>query len=203
MYAIDHLPWQPHWLHQFPALGSTNPLSFCHKTSSNWKTQPWCWLTQQNLKEKTKTQEQTGTQKEKEKQKYKKGGRKERGHRTIMKTWRLKHLQELTNPPARKYISVVPGMDQLDTRLHVRLWEIVSKRANQWWSPQCPCTRLRPSHNEHFLRIKNIPNLLHICAHFDWVSTRIVLIILALKLPADIKWQTNRKFFCTTGWKKT
>jgi hypothetical protein len=59
--------------------------------------------------------------KRKEKQKCKKGGRKERGHRTIMKTWRSKHLQELTNPPARKYISVVPGMNQLDTRLHVRL----------------------------------------------------------------------------------
>jgi hypothetical protein len=58
---------------------------------------------------------------EKEKQKCKKGGRKERGHRTIMKTWRSEHLQELTNPPARKYISVVPGMNQLDTRLHVRL----------------------------------------------------------------------------------
>lgn len=44
-------------------------------------------------------------------------------------------------------------------------------------------------------RIKNIPNLLHLCAHFNSVSTRIVLIILALKLPPDIKWQTNRNFF--------
>jgi hypothetical protein len=60
----------------------------------------------------------------KRKRKRSKNVRKEgekRGHRTIMKTWRSKHLQELTNPPARKYISVVPGMNQLDTRLHVRL----------------------------------------------------------------------------------
>jgi hypothetical protein len=29
-------------------------LRFCHESSSNRNTQPWCWLDQQNLKEKEK-----------------------------------------------------------------------------------------------------------------------------------------------------
>ncbi len=52
-------------------------------------------------------------------------------------------------------------------------------------------------------RIKNIPNLLHLCAHFNSVSTRVVLIILALKLPPDIKWQTNRKKILYKRMEKT
>lgn len=43
--------------------------SFCHKTSSNWQTQQWCWLTQQNLKEKTNPRTNRNTERKRKRSK--------------------------------------------------------------------------------------------------------------------------------------
>jgi cell division protein FtsI/penicillin-binding protein 2 len=61
----------------------TNVLTDCHLTSSIRRTQPWCWLFKQKLKEKEKTKE---TKKKKEKRRKqennkKRGGRERNGTR--------------------------------------------------------------------------------------------------------------------------
>jgi hypothetical protein len=54
-------------------------LRFCHESSSNRNTQPWCWLDQQNLKEKEMTSLENKMKeehKENENEKTKQGKRK-------------------------------------------------------------------------------------------------------------------------------
>jgi hypothetical protein len=92
MYGIHQLP-NPLWLHQLPTVGGdqfhtlTNLLSFCDRPAVAGKLRHWCWLAQQNQKEKENSKETKKKRdneretKPKVKRKHKPKTRKEEGER--------------------------------------------------------------------------------------------------------------------------